>query len=337
MDKLRSIEYFMAAAELRSFSAAARQLDVSVAAVSKLVAGLEGRLGVKLFERRAQGLTLTAGGAAYLESCRPAMAQLAEAEEQAMSRVSSRASGTVVVGLQPVIAQECLTQALPRFNALYPDIQLDIRFLMRVTEEQSRGVDVFLLLGWPQQIGDLVQRHIGAASFVVCASPAYWKAHGMPKHPLDLEQHNCLTIRGNMGTVMDLWNFKRGEERVSITARGWLVADNAHRDMIRDTVIAGGGIARMLDWHWREGRELANGTLIPALTDWDMDEVPPINVLYAPSVRRVPRVRLFIDFVTQLFRDIELQRQKPQAPTSRPRWAMTHHARASATPARKAR
>lgn len=334
MDKLRSIQYFLAAAESGSFSAAGRRMDVSVAAVSKLVGGLEGRLGVKLFERRAQGLTLTAGGAAYLETCRPAIAMLDEAEQQAMATASNRARGTVVVGVQPVIAQECLTAALPRFNAMYPDIQLDIRFLMRITEEQSRGVDVFLLLGWPEQVGDLVQRHIGAASFVVCAAPAYWKAHGMPQHPRELEQHNCLAIRGNTGTLMDLWHFQRGEERVAVTARGWLLTDNAHRDMIRDTVVAGGGVARILDWHWRHGRELANGTLVPALTDWELDEVPPVNVLYPQSVRRVPRVRLFIDFVTQLFQDIEMQRQKRQAPTGAPTWLKSHRARASATAGR---
>ena len=331
MDKLRSIQYFLAAAESGSFSAAARRLDVSVAAVSKLVNTLESRLGVKLFERRTQGLTLSAGGAAYLETCKPALAMLEDAEQQAMATVSNRARGMIVVGVQPVIAQEVLTQSLTRFNAMYPEIQLDIRFLMRITEEQSRGVDVFLLLGWPEQVGDLVQRHIGAASFVVCAAPAYWKAHGMPKHPLELEDHNCLCIRGNTGTVMDLWHFRRGDEEVSVTARGWLQTDNAHRDMIRDTVIAGGGVARILDWHWRQGRELANGTLIPALTDWELDEVPPVNVLYPQSVRRVPRVRLFIDFITQVFHDIEMQRQKRQAPSRAPSWLKSHRARASTT------
>ena len=334
MDKLRSIQYFLAAADSGSFSAAARRLDVSVAAVSKLVGTLESHLGVKLFERRAQGLTLSAGGVAYLETCKPALAMLDEAEQQAMATASSRARGTIVVGVQPVIAQECLTPALPRFNAMYPEIQLDIRFLMRITEEESRGVDVFLLLGWPQQIGDLVQRQIGAASFVVCAAPSYWQAHGMPSHPTELENHNCLCIRSNRGTVMDLWNFERGDEKVAVAARGWLLTDNAHRDMIRDTCIGGGGVARILDWHWRPGREFANGTLIPALTDWELDEVPPVNVLYPQSVRRVPRVRLFIDFATQLFQEIEMQRHKRQAPTGAPSWLKAQRARASTTPGR---
>jgi DNA-binding transcriptional LysR family regulator len=330
MDKLRALQDFVAAADGASFSAAARALGVSVAAVAKLVGTLERQLGIVLFERSASGLALTAGGVAYLESCRPALEQLADADEQASARLT-RLRGTVVVGVQPVIAQECLTAALPRFQAMHPEIQLDVRYFMRVTEEQTRGVDVFLLMGWPQA-GDLVQRHVGATSFVVCAAPSYWAQHGMPRHPDELARHNCLCIRGNFGTVMDLWRFRRGDERVAISARGQIVVDNAHRDMVRDLAIAGVGVARLLDWHKRQGREIASGALVPALADWDMDEeVPPVNLLYPPSVRRIPRVRAFIDFATQLFRDIELQRTHPAPATSVPGWVKGHRPRASAS------
>lgn len=330
MDKLRALQYFVAAADGASFSAAARSLGVSVAAVAKLVGLLERQLGIALFERHAGGLSLTAGGEAYLESCRPALDRLADADEQASARLT-RLRGTVVVGVQLVIAQECLTAALPRFLALHPEIQLDVRYFMRVTEEQTRGVDAFLVMGWPQA-GDLVQRHVGATSFVVCAAPSYWAQHGMPQHPSELEQHNCLCIRGNTGTLMDLWRFRRGDEVVSVSARGSVVVDNPHRDMVRDLAVAGHGVARLLDWHQRLGRELASGSLVPALTDWAMDEeVPPINLLYPPSVRRIPRVRAFLDFATQLFRDIEGQRQHRAPATAVPRWVQARRPRASAS------
>ena len=334
MDRLRSLQYFVATAQAQSFSGAARKLEVSVAALSKLIGSLEADLGAKLFERRTYDVALTANGAAYLDACQPALAMLADADQQAKAAGSARVRGTVVIGLQPVIAQECLTAALPRFNALYPDIQLDMRCVMTVSDSSARGVDLFLFLGWPQGAGDLVQRHIGAASFVVCASPAYWALHGMPQHPLDLEQHNCLTIRRNTGTLMDLWHFKRGEERVSVTARGWLLTDNAHRDIVRDVLVAGGGIARILDWHWRQGHELADGTQVPALTDWELPEVPPVNLLYSPSVRRIPRVRLVIGFLTQLFEDIEAQRTSQQPACGPPRWWKGRLSRASSTAGR---
>jgi DNA-binding transcriptional LysR family regulator len=334
MDKLRSLHYFAAAAEARSFSGAARSLDLSVAAVSKMITALERELGIKLFERGAHGLSLTAGGASYLDACQPALEMLADAEQQAAA-AATRASGTVVVGVQPVIAQQCLVPALPRFHTLYPELQLDLRYLIDTSEEECRGVDVVLVLGWPDRIGDLVHRRVGAASFVVCASPAYWAAHGVPQHPRELERHQCLAIRGNTGTLMDSWDFVKGDERVTVTARGWLVTDNAHRDLVVETALAGGGVARLLDWQKQHGREIASGALVPVFSDWQQPDVPPVNLLYPPSVRRIPRIKLFIDFVTKLFSDIERQREIPTPASKPPEWRKAHRARASSVSGRK--
>jgi LysR family transcriptional regulator, regulator for bpeEF and oprC len=330
VDKLRALHYFVAAADSSSFSGAARRLGVSVAAVAKLVGTLERELGIKLFERHASGLALTASGSHYLEACRPALQQLGAADEQA-SAARSSARGTVVVGVQPVIAQECLTVALPRFAALYPDIQLDLRYFMRPSEEQTRGVDAMLVMGWPQQVADLVQRRLGASSFAICAAPSYWAQHGMPQHPSELEQHNCLCVRSIAGTVMDLWHFARGDERVSVAARGSVVADNVHRDTVRELTIAGVGVSRILEWDTRRGRLLADGALQPALTDWRCTEVVPVNLLYPASVRHIPRVRLFIEFVTQLFIDIEGHREMRAPATGQPGWLKSRKLRASAT------
>lgn len=184
-----------------------------------------------------------------------------------------------------------LTAALPRFNALYPDIQLDVRSFMRMTADEGQGIDAVLVMGWPQNFGDLVCRQLCATSFVVVAPPKYWIAKGMPRHPSELEHHNCLCIRSNTGSVMDLWSFRKGDERVTVPVRGWMVSDNVHRDMVRDLVIDGVGVGRLLDWHQRPGAEVPRGLRVPALTDWQMDEVPPVNLLYPPSARRVPRVR----------------------------------------------
>jgi LysR family transcriptional regulator, regulator for bpeEF and oprC len=183
MDRLRAIRYLAAAAEGTSLSAAARQHGVSVAAVAKLIVALEFDLKVQLLERHASGVEPTVAGRAFLQTCRPALTQLDEAVEQATAS-ATRVQGPVVVGVQPVIAQEVLTAALPRFCALYPDIQLDVRYFMNMTELQNRSLDAILVMGWPQQVGDLVGRPLGATTFVVVAAPAYWAAHGVPRHPL---------------------------------------------------------------------------------------------------------------------------------------------------------
>ena len=330
MDKLRAIHYFMSAARGASLSAAAREHGVSVAAVSKLIEALERHLDVRLLERRASGVGLTPAGRAFFVACRPAWAQLADAAELAAA-AASRVQGTVVVGVQPIIAQEVLTATLPRFNALYPDIQLDVRFFMRMADVQEQNLDAILVMGWPQHVEDLVHRSLGATTFIVVASPGYWAAHGMPQHPRELEAHNSLCIRSNTRSVMDLWHFRRGDERVSVAARGCVVVDNVHRDMVRDLVVSGVGVARLLDWHQRPGREIPRGLMAPALTDWVVDEVPPVNLLYPPSVRRIPRVRVFLDWVVQLFADVERERQLPFPATAMPRWVKAHRPRASAT------
>ena len=133
---------------------ARRQLNVSVPAIAKLINGLERRLGVRLFERTAQGLALTANGESYLETCQPLLAEL-DAADELVSASTSWSSGTVAVGAQHVLAYHCLIPPLARFHALYPDIRVDLHDFNRPTEEQMRGVDVFLVLGWPR-VGDLL-------------------------------------------------------------------------------------------------------------------------------------------------------------------------------------
>ncbi|HEU5295540.1 MAG TPA: LysR family transcriptional regulator [Burkholderiaceae bacterium] len=325
MDKLRSLQYFVAAAEEKSLAGAARRFGVSTQAVAKLVSALERDLGVRLFDRASHGLNLTASGAAYRESCLPALSQLQLADELVRA---TPAQGAVVVGVQHVIAREVLTPALPHFHARHPQIQVDVRDFNRFSEEQTSGIDVFLALGWPRA-SDLVLRQIATSRTIVVASPAYWARHGMPRHPSELAHHTCLPIRSVDGTVMDLWTFARGDERVSVQARGWLTTSNAHRDMVIELARAGEGVAYILDW--TNGDDLAAGTLVQALADWESPEAPPVNLLYRPSVRRVARVRLFIEYVIDTFQQLEAARGRATPPAQRPAWLKRFYGRASAS------
>jgi LysR family transcriptional regulator for bpeEF and oprC len=188
------------------------------------------------------------------------------------------------------------------------------------------GVDVMLVLGWPKT-RDLACRRIGAGRYMVVASPAYWVAHGVPNRPKDLERHACLTIRGIDGTVMDVWNFARGPEQESVLARGWLTTSHAHRDLLIELALAGHGVLRMLDWINQS--EVLSGGLVPVLTDWESTEAVPVNLLYGPRVRRLPRARVFIDFVTELFGDLDPGRGGPIVGSERPSWMRRPHGRAS--------
>jgi DNA-binding transcriptional LysR family regulator len=326
MDKLRSLQYFIAAAESGSFSKAARHLEVSIPAVAKLIGALERELGVPLFERSPQGLSLTTHGTSYLEQCLPAVRLLDEAEEQLRASVA-RPRGALVVGVQHLIAHTVLADALPRFHARYPEIQLDLRNNTQVTgEDDLRSMDVFLSMSWPD-MPDMIHRRLGSSRFRVCAAPEYWDQRGMPQHPRDLEHHDCFTIRTQRGALMDLWNFTRGEEKASVVVKGWLMASNTHRDAVINLALAGHGVIRVLDFTHEP--LFALGRLDAALGDWEAGDAPPVSLSYWPSGRRTSRVRVFLDFVTQLFAGIE-ERRGASHLYAPPRWSLSRHGRASA-------
>lgn len=325
MDKLRALQYFAAAAEEESFARAARRLDVSIPAVFKMVNALEHSLGARLFERNSRGIALTADGARYLESCVPALEQLAAADA-AVGAAATRPSGTLVVGAPAFVLQSCLAEHVPRFHVRFPDIQLDFRIVSGVTEANAASIDVFLLLGW-HDAPEMVQKRIAQTRFHVLAAPTYWSARGVPARPADLAAHSCLLFRNPEGTLLDLWEFQRGAEEESVAARGWLAS--SHRDFLLETALAGEGIVRFTGltvWpHVRGGR------LVPALQDWEGRHAPPVSVLYRPSQRRTPRVRLFVDFLAEIFREMEAEREGGHAAgaRARPHWHGKRYARSS--------
>ena len=330
MDKLRALHYFVAAAEEGSFSGAARRHEVSIPAVAKLVSALEKSLGAGLFDRSSRGLTLTADGERYLESCQPLLDQLADADD-AMGAGAGRPHGLLVVGGPAFILQNCLAPALPRFHARFPEIELDLRIVNRVTDAEANAVDVFTLIGW-HEAPDYVQRPIAQNRYVVLASPAYWAAHGMPKRPVELERHVCFSFRNPHGTLLDLWEFERNGATESARVRGWLAS--SHRNLLFDAALAGEGIVRTSDLLVQEQVRL--GRLVPALADWNALHAPPISVLFRPKRRRVPRVRAFVEFAIEVFRRLEVEREGGVAAAAqRPGWYGTYFGRASSAARRR--
>lgn len=330
MDKLRALQYFVAASQERSFSGAARRMDVSIPAVARLVTSLERSLGTKLFERSVQGLALTPDGAAYLEACQPILQQLAAADES-LSVATERPRGTLVVGAPPFLSQHCLLPALADFHARYPGIQVDIRTVDRVTAPEAKLADVLILYGWPPP-SRLVHRRIARTRLLICASPAYWSLHGVPTRPKDLERHACLCFRDQEGTILDFWEYERDGVKEAAEVKPWLVS--SHRDVLLDAAIMGAGVARFTDLSIPS--QLRSGQLVPVLPEWQTRQSPPVNLLYRASQKRTPRVRLFVDFVTELFRRLEEEGEfGAKVAPERPVWYQRRHGRASASTRRK--
>lgn len=327
MDKLRALEYFVAAAHARSFSKAARALEVTVPAMTRMVGELERRLGVRLLDRSNRGLGLTADGARYLDTCRPLLQQLARADEE-LAGTAARPLGTLVVGSPSYLSEHCLAPALHEFHSLHPEIELDLRTIDRADLPSGGVAEVLVLFGWPDS-RDWVQRRIAQTRMLVCAAPEYWRRNGLPQSPRELEGHTCLVYRDAEGTALDLWTYERNGVRETAAVKGWLVSN--HRDDIVRAVLDGAGIARFSDLTVQE--HLRTGRLVPALADWESKESPPVNLLFRPAHRRLPRVQLFAEFAAELFARLERERQPRPAsryPAERPAWYRRRRTRASA-------
>jgi LysR family transcriptional regulator, regulator for bpeEF and oprC len=298
MDKLKAIQYFLAAAQSGSLSAAARQQGVTLQAVAKLVSALEAELGATLFHRGSRGLQLTADGTQYAEACAPLLAQL-QAADDGLRQSRQRPQGTLVVGGTPFLLQHGIVPALSAFHASYPDLTLDLRAVLHLEEAAAKDCDLLLLHGW-FEAGAWVRRELPVMAQVTAASPDYWKRQGFPRHPRDLARHNCLCYRNPYGKLLDLWRYRQagaqGEVVEEVVVRGWLHSN--HRDNLLALALDHGGVMRIA--FATAQADLASGRLVRALVDWELMDPPPLAMYFRPELRRTLRLRVFADFAATL-------------------------------------
>ena len=325
MDKLRAIECFVAAAQEGSFSRAARRLEVSIPAVAKMVTALERSLGSTLVERTTQGLRLTPDGTRYLEAARSVLDQLREADDS-IAAPGSRARGLVTIGAPAFVLQNCLVDLLPRLRTRLPDLEFDFRIVSRVTDPEAASTDVFLLMGW-SEVPEMVQRPIAQARYHVYAAPHYWSARGLPRHPADLREHDCLCFRNPEGTLLDLWRFERAGQLEEVAVRGSIAS--SHRDFIAELAVRGAGVVRVSGL--TAGVAVARGLLVRALDDWQCLDGPPLHLLYRAAHRRTARVRAVVDLLAEALPALEAEREGSVVSGSReiPEWQGKHFGRAS--------
>ncbi len=338
MDKLKALKYFLAAAQTGSLSAAARQQGVTLQAVAKLVDALEAQLGTRLFQRGSRGLTLTADGAQYADACTPLLAQL-QAADDGLRQTRQRPQGALVVGGTPFFLQHALVPALPTFHASYPDLTLDLRSVVHLDEAAARDCDLLLLHGW-FEAGDWVRRELPVMPQVTVATPGYWQRHGIPRHPRDLAEHNCLCYRNPYGKLLDLWRYRQvsqtgqtgragppSEVIEEVVVRGWLHSN--HRDNLLQLALEDGGVMRIA--HATRQVDPARGLLVPVLLDWEVMDPPPLALYFRPEQRRALRLRVFADFITAHCAELaQLASAKGQSSVDgRPGWHFGSSRRAS--------
>ena len=290
-DRLRAMQAFVLVVDSGSFSRAARRLNIGQPALSKSIAQLEDRLGVKLLIRTTRGLSPTEAGLNFYERARRLVEEADEAE------LAARGAGAGLVGKVRVsaavtLARIYLIPRLPEFLTQHPDLEMEVVLDDRNIDLVREGIDIALRMG---KLADssLTARRIARCRHMVLGTPAYFDRAGLPTSPGDLASHEAVIYgqRGG-GTV---WPFQREGVELTVTLRGRLRISAA--EGVRAAVFANAGIAITSEWMFAP--EIANGTVRAVLQDW---ELPPMDLWAAFPAGRTPttKARTFADFVERV-------------------------------------
>lgn len=292
-DVHRLLPAFLAAAQVQNFSAAARQLGVTPAAISKNIRVLEEKLALRLFQRNTHNVVLTDEGKALLQQVAPLWQALSATLETAGS-AQQAPSGTVRVSMIPGFGRQILMPLIPQFLERYPQIDLDLSLDARVVNLLGEGFDV----GIGSRVDPdsrLVARPLYPMQMVLAASPGYLAQHGTPQDPDDLLQHNCLLHRNPATGRSVKWPLHRHGEAKTLELHGRLVASRP--EMLLDAALAGLGIVCLARWYAEH--HFAQGTLLPVLAEcWPQ---PTQLWLYYASADLPPRVRVWVEFLLEHF------------------------------------
>lgn len=289
---LQGLAVFARVVEARSFSGAARALGTTTSAVSKRVARLEERLGVRLFARTTRRVELTEAGSTLYGHATRVLRELEDAEA-AVAALEGAPRGTLRVSAPVILGERHLAPLVPGLLARFPELRIALSLSDRFVDLFAERYDVAVRVGTlASQDASLVGARAGATHPVVCASPAYFANRGTPETPADLVAHDCL--RYSLVAASREWRFRRPDDgrELTVPVTGNLEVD--HGGAIREAAIGGLGIAYLPDFLVNDA--LASGALVSALDAWRQAALP-VNLVFARAPRTPPKVRAFVDWV----------------------------------------
>jgi len=292
MDRLTSMAVFRRVVELDGFAAAARDLRMSGAAVSKHVGRLEEGLGVRLLNRTTRRLSLTEAGRTYYDRCARILDDVAEAEQLVTSDAASP-RGQLRVNAPMSFGFRHLGPVLPDFLARYPDITIDLALNDRMVDLLDEGWDVAVRIA-DLPDSSLIARRVGTMRGVLAASPAYVARRGEPADPKDLAGHDCLLYALNARGQG--WSFTGPNGPVSVQVQGPLRANNG--DVLAAAAEAGLGVVMMPTFIVCD--QLRAGTLRTLMPQWT-PLTTGIHCVYPPGRHLSAKVRAFVDFLAERF------------------------------------
>lgn len=290
MDRLDAMRLFVRVAERGNFSAIAQELGVARSVVTRQIAALEAHLQVKLLARSTRRLSLTSGGAAYLEKCRVIL-NLVDSAESDLAGERQVLRGPIRLSLPLSFGIRHLAPLLLEFATEHPEVSLNADYSEQRSNLFEEGIDLAVRIASRLAPGD-VARRIGTSRMCVVASPDYLARHGAPRHPDELIHHECLAYSGNPNPL--LWEFLIDARPQGFPVRGRLQAGNG--DVLLQAAVAGFGIACAPAFICAAA--LRAGQVHEILADFPQAELG-IHALL-PGNRLVPqRVRALIDFLAK--------------------------------------
>lgn len=273
-----------------SFVGAGATLGLTQSAVSRAVARLEDRVGVRIFQRSARAIALTEEGRRFYDAVAPHLAAIEDATIEAGGS-AKKVRGRLRVNVDGGIGQFVLMPHLASFLEQHPELVLELEVRDRMGDLVREGFDVSVRFGEPEPSA-LRSRLLLRSRVVTCASPAYLAAHGTPKHPSEIARHRAIHMRNPATGTPFAWIFVRGKKTIPVEARGQLVV-NASGNLI-SACAQGQGVAQLLDLYVRD--LLASGELVRVLPDW-ADETYPLYAYHHAAQLMSAKVRAFLDFV----------------------------------------
>jgi DNA-binding transcriptional LysR family regulator len=284
---------FVSVGEGKSFAAAARRLDLSPAAVTRAISGLEDQLGVELLLRTTRNVRLTEAGTRYLDDCRGILASIADANEAAAA-VNSELKGNLSVAASDAFGKDFIMPCIVKFLNRYPEVEVSAYFLDRVVNLVEEGMDVAVRIGH-QPDSSLKALRVGQVRPVLCASPGYLARNGLPLHPADLLRHTVIAASGVSPRVE--WKFGAQDDPTVVRIKPRLTITSSEAAI--DAAVAGLGICRLLSC--QVGNEVGDGRLQLILVNYE--EAPlPVYVLHRGNKFGASKVRKFIDLLVEHLR-----------------------------------
>jgi DNA-binding transcriptional LysR family regulator len=284
---LQDMALFVDVARALSFTRASKTSGIPIATLSRRIALLEKHVGVRLFIRTTRRLSLTEPGKRYLDRCERIVQEAAIAHE-ALKEAAERPAGHIRISMPVEFGLTLIAPIIDEFARLYPEITVDAELTSRPADFGDENIDVSIRLG---EIKDqsLIARRLGGAARLLYASPLYLARHGVPQHPTELKEHDCI-LQSYMADP-NVWRLISGESAIDVAVHGRFSTNNV--SMTLKFAEQGHGIAALSPPIARPAYD--GGAVRQVLPDWSF---PPAPVHAVMTSRLVPaRVRAFVDFL----------------------------------------